>query len=96
MLVHSRWPGAQLIQHCECPFKWNKKIHAALCFVWQQVDTTVLGLPKEEAEKKPYIPSMGVYIFKKEILLNLLRYAHSTYWILTSFIKKLNWFSKYF
>lgn len=38
-----------------------------------QVDTTLLGLPKEEAEKKPYIASMGVYIFKKEILLNLLR-----------------------
>ncbi|KAL4381546.1 hypothetical protein AHAS_Ahas04G0144300 [Arachis hypogaea] len=39
-----------------------------------QVDTTVLRLSKEEAVKKPYIVSMGVYIFKKEILLNLLRY----------------------
>ncbi|KAJ6351666.1 hypothetical protein OIU78_007546 [Salix suchowensis] len=38
-----------------------------------QVDTTVLGLSKEEALKKPYIASMGVYVFKKEILLNLLR-----------------------
>jgi len=38
-----------------------------------QVDTTVLGLSAEEAEKKPYIASMGVYIFKKELLLNLLR-----------------------
>jgi glucose-1-phosphate adenylyltransferase len=37
------------------------------------VDTTILGLSKEEAEKKPYIASMGVYVFKKEILLNLLR-----------------------
>jgi glucose-1-phosphate adenylyltransferase len=33
-----------------------------------------LGLSKEEALKKPYIASMGVYVFKKEILLNLLRY----------------------
>ncbi|KAL4382485.1 hypothetical protein AHAS_Ahas04G0238200 [Arachis hypogaea] len=39
-----------------------------------QVDTTVLGLSKEEAVKKPYIASMGVYVFKKEILLNLLWY----------------------
>ncbi|RYQ96331.1 hypothetical protein Ahy_B08g092050 [Arachis hypogaea] len=37
-----------------------------------QVDTTILGLSKEEAVKKPYIASMGVYVFKKEILLNLL------------------------
>ncbi|GMH08409.1 hypothetical protein Nepgr_010249 [Nepenthes gracilis] len=42
------------------------------------VDTTVLGLPKDEAEKKPYIASMGVYIFKKEILLNLLRWRFPT------------------
>lgn len=43
-----------------------------------QVDTTVLGLSKEEAEKKPYIASMGVYIFKKDILLNLLRWRFPT------------------
>ncbi|KAG4185186.1 hypothetical protein ERO13_A09G213700v2 [Gossypium hirsutum] len=42
------------------------------------VDTTVLGLSKEEAEKKPYIASMGVYVFKKEILLNLLRWRFPT------------------
>lgn len=42
------------------------------------VDTTVLGLSKDEAEKKPYIASMGVYVFKKEILLNLLRWRFPT------------------
>ncbi|KAL5995921.1 Clathrin assembly protein complex 2 beta large chain [Asimina triloba] len=42
------------------------------------VDTTVLGLSKDDAEKKPYIASMGVYIFKKEILLNLLRWRFPT------------------
>ncbi|KAK4482893.1 hypothetical protein RD792_010066 [Penstemon davidsonii] len=42
------------------------------------VDTTVLGLSQEEAEKKPYIASMGVYVFKKEILLNLLRWRFPT------------------
>ncbi|XP_022774779.1 glucose-1-phosphate adenylyltransferase large subunit 1, chloroplastic-like isoform X2 [Durio zibethinus] len=38
------------------------------------VDTTVLGLSREEAKKKPYITSMGAYVFKKEIILNLLSY----------------------
>ncbi|XP_020258101.1 glucose-1-phosphate adenylyltransferase large subunit 1, chloroplastic isoform X2 [Asparagus officinalis] len=42
------------------------------------VDTTVLGLSREEAEKKPYIASMGVYLFKKEILLNILRWRFPT------------------
>ncbi|KAL5701775.1 glucose-1-phosphate adenylyltransferase [Ranunculus cassubicifolius] len=42
------------------------------------VDTTVLGLSKDEAAKKPYIASMGVYVFKKEILLNLLRWRFPT------------------
>ncbi|KAF9605477.1 hypothetical protein IFM89_017496 [Coptis chinensis] len=43
-----------------------------------EVDTTVLGLSREEAKKKPYIASMGVYVFKKEILLNLLRWRFPT------------------
>ncbi|CAI8611445.1 unnamed protein product [Vicia faba] len=43
-----------------------------------QVDTTVLGLSKDEALEKPYIASMGVYVFKKEILLNLLRWRFPT------------------
>ncbi|KAL9408021.1 hypothetical protein AB3S75_046547 [Citrus x aurantiifolia] len=42
------------------------------------VDTTVLGLSKQEAEEKPYIASMGVYLFKKEILLKLLRWRFPT------------------
>ncbi|OAY77251.1 Glucose-1-phosphate adenylyltransferase large subunit 1, chloroplastic [Ananas comosus] len=43
-----------------------------------QVDTTVLGLSQDEAVKKPYIASMGVYLFKKELLLNLLRWRFPT------------------
>ncbi|KAF8401658.1 hypothetical protein HHK36_012604 [Tetracentron sinense] len=43
-----------------------------------EVDTMVLGLSREEAEKKPYIASMGVYVFKKDILLNLLRWRFPT------------------
>ncbi|CAL5353533.1 unnamed protein product [Camellia sinensis] len=42
------------------------------------VDTTVIRLSREEDEKKPYIASMGVYVFKKEILLNLLRWRFPT------------------
>ncbi|CAN4113442.1 unnamed protein product [Withania somnifera] len=42
------------------------------------VDTSVLGLSPEEAKQKPYIASMGVYVFKKDILLNLLRWRFPT------------------
>jgi glucose-1-phosphate adenylyltransferase len=38
-----------------------------------RVDTTLLGLTKEQAELQPYIASMGIYVFKKEVLIKLLR-----------------------
>ncbi|NES21000.1 MAG: glucose-1-phosphate adenylyltransferase, partial [Symploca sp. SIO3E6] len=38
-----------------------------------QVDTTTLGLSAEEAKKNPYIASMGIYVFKKEVLTKLLQ-----------------------
>ncbi|MFN6527979.1 glucose-1-phosphate adenylyltransferase [Nostoc sp. ChiSLP03a] len=38
-----------------------------------QVDTSVLGLSKEHAQQQPYIASMGIYVFKKEVLFKLLR-----------------------
>ncbi len=37
-----------------------------------QVDTTTLGLSAQEAENSPYIASMGIYVFKKEVLKKLL------------------------
>ncbi|KAH7285698.1 hypothetical protein KP509_33G041600 [Ceratopteris richardii] len=43
-----------------------------------QVDTTVLGLSPQEAKEKPYIASMGIYVFKIEILLKLLRWRYPT------------------
>jgi glucose-1-phosphate adenylyltransferase len=43
-----------------------------------QVDTTVLGLSAEEAVMKPYIASMGIYVFKKDVLLKLLRQRYPT------------------
>lgn len=39
----------------------------------QQVDTTLLGVSPEDATKSQYIASMGVYVFKKDVLLNLLQ-----------------------
>ncbi len=37
-----------------------------------QVDTTVLGLSAEDAKISPYIASMGIYVFKKDVLMDLL------------------------
>ncbi|WYL95385.1 MAG: glucose-1-phosphate adenylyltransferase [Gloeotrichia echinulata IR180] len=38
-----------------------------------RVDTTILGLTQEQAQLQPYIASMGIYVFKKEVLIKLLR-----------------------
>lgn len=38
-----------------------------------QVDTTVLGLNPQQAKESPYIASMGIYIFKKDVLDKLLQ-----------------------
>ncbi len=44
-----------------------------------QVDTSVLGLDPDAARQNPYIASMGIYVFKTEALVNLLRQApHQT------------------
>jgi len=37
-----------------------------------QVDTTTLGLDPEAAKELPYIASMGIYVFKKDVLIDLL------------------------
>ncbi|MDX2242999.1 MAG: glucose-1-phosphate adenylyltransferase [Leptolyngbyaceae cyanobacterium bins.302] len=37
------------------------------------VDTTVLGLDEEGAKQSPYIASMGIYVFKRDVLLKLLK-----------------------
>lgn len=38
-----------------------------------RVDTTILGLNEEQAALQPYIASMGIYVFKKEVLIKLLK-----------------------
>ncbi|GJV66949.1 glucose-1-phosphate adenylyltransferase large subunit 1-like protein [Tanacetum coccineum] len=43
-----------------------------------QVDTTLLGLSPKEAQESPYIASMGVYVFKRDVLLKLLRWRYPT------------------
>lgn len=37
-----------------------------------QVDTSILGLDPEQAKQSPYIASMGIYVFKKDVLVDLL------------------------
>jgi glucose-1-phosphate adenylyltransferase len=37
-----------------------------------QVDTAVLGLPVEKAKELPYIASMGIYVFQRQVLHDLL------------------------
>ncbi|TVU54503.1 MAG: glucose-1-phosphate adenylyltransferase [Arthrospira sp. PLM2.Bin9] len=39
------------------------------------VDTSTLGLSPEEAAESPYIASMGIYVFKKDVLFKLLKDA---------------------
>lgn len=41
-----------------------------------QVDTTLLGLSDHEALENPYIASMGVYVFRTDVLLKLLRWKY--------------------
>jgi len=38
-----------------------------------RVDTSVLGLTKEQAKLQPYIASMGIYVFKRDVLIKLLK-----------------------
>lgn len=38
-----------------------------------RVDTTVLGLSGQEAKESPYIASMGIYVFEKQVLFDVLK-----------------------
>ncbi|XP_057439118.1 glucose-1-phosphate adenylyltransferase large subunit 1-like isoform X2 [Lotus japonicus] len=42
----------------------------------RHVDTSVFGLSAQEARKFPYIASMGIYVFKIDVLLKLLRSSY--------------------
>lgn len=59
-----------------------------------RVDTTELGLSQEEAEKRPFLASMGIYVFKYDRLVELL--AEDASWldfgreIIPAAIKKSN------
>ncbi|KAI3962890.1 hypothetical protein MKW92_026897, partial [Papaver armeniacum] len=46
--------------------------------ILQQVDTTVLGLSPKKASESPYIASMGVYVFRTDVLLKLLKSRYPT------------------
>lgn len=38
-----------------------------------RVDTTTLGLSSDQAKEMPYIASMGIYVFKRQVLFDLLQ-----------------------
>ncbi|XP_031131441.1 glucose-1-phosphate adenylyltransferase large subunit 1-like [Ipomoea triloba] len=44
-----------------------------------QMDTTLLGLSSEEARRNPFIASMGIYVFRTELLLNLLGWKYPAF-----------------
>lgn len=44
----------------------------------QQADTSLLGLSLHDALESPYIASMGVYVFKTDVLLKLLKWRYPT------------------
>ena len=37
-----------------------------------RTDTATLGLSAEDAQKRPYLASMGIYLFKRDVLIDLL------------------------
>lgn len=39
-----------------------------------RMDTSILGLNPEEAKDKPFIASMGIYVFKKSVMIQLLKH----------------------
>ncbi|KAG1346853.1 glucose-1-phosphate adenylyltransferase large subunit 1 [Cocos nucifera] len=41
-----------------------------------KVDTTFLRLSRQDAKRYPYIASMGVYVFRRDVLLKLLRWRY--------------------
>ncbi len=40
-----------------------------------RVDTTAFGLSLEEARQKPYMASMGIYIFNRQVLIDTLKHS---------------------
>ncbi|GKD82005.1 glucose-1-phosphate adenylyltransferase large subunit, chloroplastic/amyloplastic [Tanacetum coccineum] len=53
-----------------------KKVERKLNHYMDLVDTNVLGLSDHEALKNSYIASMGVYVFRTEVLLELLKWKY--------------------
>ncbi len=52
---------------------WSIHFSDCLHVLILQVDTTILGLDTERAKELPYIASMGIYVFSKDVMLKLLR-----------------------
>ena len=53
-------------------YKYSFSLSLSLFVVLDQVDTTILGLDETRAKEMPYIASMGIYVFKRQALIDLL------------------------
>ncbi|KAK6939492.1 Nucleotidyl transferase domain [Dillenia turbinata] len=60
--------GGRIVQFAEKPKGPDLKA--------MQCDTSLLGLSDYESMKYPYIASMGVYVFRADVLLDLLKWRH--------------------
>jgi glucose-1-phosphate adenylyltransferase len=58
-------PAGRVVDFCEKP--------KGEALQNMRVDTMKLGLTAEQAVEKPYIASMGIYVFKKQVLVDLLK-----------------------
>ncbi|CAH9057478.1 unnamed protein product [Cuscuta europaea] len=63
-----RW--GKVVQFSEKPKRGDLKA--------MEVDTTLLGLSPQDAKVNPYIASMGVYVFRRDVLLRLLKWRYPT------------------
>lgn len=56
-----------------CLYNWKGcTLNPLMSVLLQRVDTQILGLSQEDALSNPYIASMGVYVFRTDVLLKLL------------------------
>ncbi|AES89140.1 putative glucose-1-phosphate adenylyltransferase [Medicago truncatula] len=62
--------GGRIIQFSEKPKGADLKS--------MQADTSLFGLSNQDALRSPYIASMGVYVFKTDVLLKLLKWRYPT------------------
>ncbi|CAH9107115.1 unnamed protein product [Cuscuta epithymum] len=69
--------GLVKIDHRGKVVQFNEK-PAGASLKEMQVDTSLIGLSPEEGKRNPHIASMGLYVFKRDILMKLLSWRYPT------------------